>query len=129
VRRVPGAGFFSFVEKNRKSTFDSYRHQKCNLTSQVLRPAGSFYACGSCARSGHFIIAATAPFSLNRILRVRATLPFYSSKEITIGSCPAHLACPDIPCVPFPFLPLSVQFYTAYTALSLPEHPSFSLMP
>jgi len=27
-----------------------------------LRPAGSFYACGSCARSGHIIIAATPPF-------------------------------------------------------------------
>ena len=24
--------------------------------------AGSFYACGSCARSGHIIIAATPPF-------------------------------------------------------------------
>ena len=63
--RFPRSGFVTFVESNAKalltstSPFRSCRHQKCNLTSQVLRPAGSFSACGSqCTQAS---IASTTP--------------------------------------------------------------------
>jgi hypothetical protein len=58
---VQTAGFVTFVKSNAKALSTDCVHQKYNLTSQVLRPAGSSCCLRQEVPSAHFIVAATPP--------------------------------------------------------------------